>query len=110
MSEQASSLSEGAKDLSSMISVQPKAVVSRTLVNKPAGTITLFAFDAGEGLSEHTAPYDALVHVVEGEARVRISTQENSVHAGQVILLPANQPHALTANTPFKMLLTMIRK
>ena len=109
MNEEASSLSEGANDLANMISVQPKAVVSRTLVNKPTGTITLFAFDAGEGLSEHTAPYDALVHVIEGEANVRIAAREHFVHAGQVILLPANQPHALTAATPFKMLLTMIR-
>ncbi len=109
MSEQASSLSERARDLSSMIAVQPKAVVSHTLVNKPAGTITLFAFDAGEGLSEHTAPYDALVHVIDGEAKIRISASEHDVRAGQIILLPANQPHALTAATPFKMLLTMIR-
>jgi len=109
MNEQAAELSKSPQDLTSMISVQPKAVVSRTLVNKPAGTVTLFAFDAGEGLSEHTAPYDALVHVIEGEANIRISSQENAVHAGQVILLPANQPHALKAITLFKMLLTMLR-
>jgi quercetin dioxygenase-like cupin family protein len=103
-------ISTGAVDLASLIAVQPKAVVSRTLVNKPAGTITLFAFDADEGLSEHTAPYDALVHVIEGEASVRISTNEHVVHAGQVILLPANISHALKATKPFKMLLTMIRE
>ena len=109
MSEQAINLSEGANDLASMIAVQPHAVVSRTLVNKPVGTITLFAFDAGEGLSEHTAPYDALVHVVEGEAKIHISSKENIVQAGQIILLPANQPHALKAITSLKMMLTMIR-
>jgi quercetin dioxygenase-like cupin family protein len=78
-------------------------------VNKPAGTITLFAFDAGEGLSEHTTPYDALVQVIEGEASVRIATKEHTLRSGQVILLPANQPHALKAAVPFKMLLTMVR-
>lgn len=109
MNEQTSELSKGAQELASMIAVQPGAVVSRTLVNKPAGTVTLFAFDTGEGLSEHTAPYDALVHVIEGEASVSISSQENTVRAGQIILLPANQPHALKAATPFKMMLTMVR-
>ncbi|MEX2162518.1 MAG: cupin domain-containing protein [Anaerolineales bacterium] len=109
MNEKQADLSGGAQDLAAMIALQPNAVVSRTLVNKPAGTVTLFAFDAGEGLSEHTAPYDALVHVVEGEASVRIGTQEHAVAAGQVLLLPANQPHALKATTPFKMLLTMVR-
>jgi quercetin dioxygenase-like cupin family protein len=110
MNEQISDISSGAQDLTSMVMVQPGAVVSRTLVNKPAGTITLFAFDAGEGLSEHTAPYDALVHVIEGEASVRIAGTEHTVRGGQVILLPANQPHALKAIEPFKMLLTMIRQ
>src|SRR3990172_33668 len=105
MSEQDSNLSEGANDLAALIAFQPKAVVSRTLVNKPAGTITLFAFDAGEGLSEHTTPYDALVQVIEGEANVRIATKEHTVRSGQVILLPANQPHAVEASVPFKMLL-----
>jgi len=109
MSEQESNLSEGANDLAALIAIQPKAVVSRTLVNKPAGTITLFAFDAGEGLSEHTTPYDALVQVIEGEASVRIATKEHTLRSGQVILLPANQPHALEASVPFKMLLTMVR-
>jgi quercetin dioxygenase-like cupin family protein len=97
------------QDLASMIAVQPKAVVSRTLVNKPAGTVTLFAFDAGEGLSEHTAPYDALVHVIEGEASVRIAENEHAVRSGQVILLPAGKTHALKAATAFKMVLTMVR-
>jgi quercetin dioxygenase-like cupin family protein len=107
--EQTQDLSASPNNLSAMIAVQPKAVVSRTLVNKPAGTITQFAFDAGEGLSEHTAPYDALVHVIDGEASVRIAENEHTVRGGQVILLPAGKAHVLKALTAFKMLLTMIR-
>lgn len=102
-------LSIAPQDLAAMIATQPNAVVSRTLVNKPAGTVTLFAFDKGEGLSEHTAPYDALVQVLEGEANVRIGDEEHAVAAGQVILLPAGKPHALKARTAFKMVLTMVR-
>jgi quercetin dioxygenase-like cupin family protein len=109
MNEQISDLSNGAQDLAALIAVQQGAVVSRTLVNKSAGTVTLFAFDAGEGLSEHTAPYDALVHVIEGEASIRIGDQKHAVGGGQIILLPAGKPHALKATTPFRMLLTMIR-
>jgi quercetin dioxygenase-like cupin family protein len=88
---------------------QPGAVVSRTLLKRPGGTVTLFAFDAGQGLSEHTAPFDALVHVLDGEADVTIAGSPMRVAAGQTVLMPANQPHALTAPVPFKMLLTMIR-
>lgn len=109
MNEEVSNLSSSPQDLAAMIAVQPKAVVSRTLVNKPAGTVTLFAFDSGEGLSEQTALYDALVHVIEGEASMRIAGTEHTVGCGQVILLPGNQMHALKAITSFKMLLTMIR-
>jgi len=109
MNEQISDLSSSPQDLAAMIAVQPKAVVSRTLINKPAGTVTLFAFDASEGLSEHTAPYDALVHVLDGEAGVRIGSQEHTVGAGQIILMPGNVPHALKANKPFKMLLIMVK-
>jgi quercetin dioxygenase-like cupin family protein len=109
MIEQNMDLSVGPRELASLIATQPNAVVSRALVNKPAGTVTLFAFDAGEGLSEHAAPYDALVHMLEGEAAVRIASQEHAVNAGHIILLPANVPHALRAKTPIKMLLTMIR-
>src|SRR3972149_6978717 len=106
MNEPVTDFSNGPQGLAALISVQPKAVVSRMLVNKPAGTVTLFAFDVGEGLSEHTAPYDALVHVIEGEASVRIAQSEHTVRDGQVILLPAGKPHALTAAPAFKMLLT----
>ncbi len=98
-----------AQELNSLISTQVGSVVSRALISKPAGTVTLFAFDAGEGLSEHTAPYDALVYIVEGEADIRIAEQSHVVKNGWVILLPANVPHALSARAPFKMLLTMIR-
>jgi quercetin dioxygenase-like cupin family protein len=91
------------------IAYQDGAVVSRTLVQREKGTITLFAFDAGQGLSEHTAPFDALVEVLDGEVEITISGQPLRVRAGQMVLMPANQPHALQALTRFKMLLTMIR-
>jgi quercetin dioxygenase-like cupin family protein len=92
-----------------MITVQTDAVVSRTLVNQKTGTVTLFAFDRGQGLSEHTAPYDALVHLLEGEMQITVSGQPFSLVAGDLLLMPANQPHALQADQPCKMLLTMIR-
>ncbi len=92
-----------------LIAVQPQAVVSRTLVNQKSGTITLFAFDAGQGLSEHTAPYDALTHLLEGEMEILIAGQAYLLRAGDMILMPAHQPHALKAHLPSKMLLTMIR-
>ena len=79
------------------------------LVKKPTGTVTVFAFDEGQGLSEHTAPFDALVQVVEGEVEIRISGQPHRVTGGEMILMPAHQPHALKAFTRFKMMLTMIR-
>jgi quercetin dioxygenase-like cupin family protein len=87
----------------------PGAVVSKTLIDKPVGTITVFAFEAGQGLSEHTAPYDAFVQVLDGSARIRIAGQEREVAVGQVIVMPANVPHALHADQRFKMLLVMIR-
>lgn len=92
-----------------LINYQPGAVVSRTLTDKPAGTITLFAFDEGQGLSEHSAPYDAFVYAVDGEADITISGKSNLVKKGQMIIMPANEPHALRAVAPFKMLLVMIR-
>ena len=93
----------------SLVNYQPGSVVSRQVVNKPTGTVTLFAFDAGEGLSEHTAPYDAMVSVLEGEAEISISGQSHRVKAGEFIIMPANQPHALKAAVRFKMMLTLIR-
>jgi quercetin dioxygenase-like cupin family protein len=88
---------------------QDGAVVSREIVRKPAGNVTLFAFDAGQGLSEHTAPFDALVQVLEGEAEISISGTPHRVQAGEMILMPAGQPHALRALKRFKMVLTLIR-
>jgi quercetin dioxygenase-like cupin family protein len=88
---------------------QDGSVVSRVLLKRSGGTITFFAFDTGQGLSEHSAPFDAVAHVLEGEAEVTISGAPVRVVAGEMVLMPANQPHALTAVTRFKMVLTMIR-
>lgn len=96
-------------ELADLAQYQEGSVVSRQITKADAGNVTLFAFDAGQELSEHTAPFDALVHILDGEAEVRISGQPFQVHAGQAIILPANEPHALKATARFKMLLTMIR-
>lgn len=88
---------------------QDGSIVSRVLLKRSGGTITLFAFDAGQSLSEHTAPFDAVAHVLEGEVEITIAGLAVLVTAGAMVLMPANQPHALTARTRFKMLLTMIR-
>ena len=95
--------------LASLVDYQASAVVSRTLVKKPTGTVTLFAFDEGQGLSEHTAPFDALAHLLDGEADITISGKTLRVKQGEMVLMPANQPHALHAVRRFKMLLIMIR-
>ena len=95
--------------LAGMVNYQEGAVVSRTLIQRPAATITLFAFDEGQGLSEHTAPFDALAHVLEGEAEIIVSGKPVVTKAGHAVLMPANQPHALKALTRFKMQLTMVR-
>ena len=95
--------------LTDLVNYQEGSVVSRTLVNRPTGTVTLFAFDEGQGLSEHTAPFDALVHVLEGDAEIVVSGHPLPTKAGQAVLMPAHQPHSLKALTRFKMLLTMIR-
>lgn len=99
-----------ALDLSGLVNYGEDSIVSRTLVNNSAGTVTLFAFDEGQGLSEHTAPFDALVHIVEGESEVIIDGKSCRVCEGQIILMPANVPHALNAAKRFKMMLTMVRK
>ena len=88
---------------------QEGAVVSRTLLKRAGGTVTLFAFDEGQSLSEHTTPFDALAHVLEGEANIVVAGALLSVSTGEIVLMPANQPHAVQARTRFKMLLTMIR-
>jgi quercetin dioxygenase-like cupin family protein len=92
-----------------MISTQPASIVSQTLIDRVAGTVTLFAFDAGQALSEHTAPFDALVQVLEGEVEIRIAGAPHHLQAGQLIVMPGGEPHALRALSPFKMMLTMIR-
>jgi len=100
---------EGVIAMAALVEYQPGAVVSRTLVKKSAGTVTAFAFDAGEGLSEHTAPYDALVLMIEGDAEISIAGTAHAVGAGTLLRLPANQPHAVKALTRIKMMLVMIR-
>lgn len=92
-----------------MINYSNGAVVSKTLIKKPSGTITLFSFDKGEGLSEHKAPFDALVQIIEGEAEITLDSKSIKVSAGSTIILPADIPHSLKANERFKMMLTMIR-
>jgi quercetin dioxygenase-like cupin family protein len=96
-------------ELAGLIDYQEGAVVSRTLVKKPTGTVTLFAFDKGQELSEHTAPFDAMVQVLEGDARIIIAGEPLDLVGGQMVIMPANVPHALKATARFKMLLTMIR-
>jgi quercetin dioxygenase-like cupin family protein len=95
--------------LAKLVDYQAGAVVSRTLSDKTAGTITMFAFDAGHGLSEHSAPYDAFVYAIDGEVEVTLGGEKHRVIEGQMIIMPADVPHALRAVTPFKMLLVMIR-
>src|SRR5579862_7512290 len=92
-----------------LVNYQDGAVVSRTLVNRGTGTVTLFAFDEGQGLSEHTVPFDALARLLEGEAEIAVSGKPLRTKAGEAVLMPANQPHSLKALSKFKMQLTMIR-
>jgi quercetin dioxygenase-like cupin family protein len=98
-----------ALSLAGLVDYQEGSVVSRTIIDRQTGTVTLFAFAEGQGLSEHTAPFDALVQVVDGEAEISIAGQPHRVAAGGFIIMPANRPHALRAAKPFKMLLVMIR-
>jgi quercetin dioxygenase-like cupin family protein len=92
-----------------MVNYQKNAVVSKTIIDKKTGTVTLFAFDMGQGLSEHIAPFDALVQVLDGEVEINISGKLFHLKQGQMIVMPAQEPHALKAVSNFKMLLTMIR-
>ncbi|HEY9151608.1 MAG TPA: cupin domain-containing protein [Anaerolineales bacterium] len=92
-----------------MVSYQEGSVVSRQITKADAGNVTLFAFDEGQELSEHTAPFDALLHLLDGQAEIRIAGQPYDLSAGEAIILPANAPHGVKAKTKFKMLLTMIR-
>ena len=92
-----------------MVNYQDGSVVSRQITKADAGNVTLFAFDQDQELSEHTAPFDALVHILDGRAEIKISGKPFNLRTGEAIIMPANEPHALKALTPFKMLLTMIR-
>jgi quercetin dioxygenase-like cupin family protein len=98
-----------ASELASLIDYQEGSVVSRTLIDKDSGTVTLFAFDEGQGLSEHTAPYDAMVYVIDGTVEVTITGKPVVLRPCEMTIMPANQPHALAAKTRFKMLLIMIK-
>jgi quercetin dioxygenase-like cupin family protein len=102
-------MQSGVENLAESIDYQDGAVVSRTVLKKATGTVTLFAFDRGEGLSEHTTPFDALVHVLDGNAEVSLGGVKYAVEAGQAVVMPAGVPHALKAVSRFKMILTMIR-
>jgi len=102
-------LGKGQK-LVELIEYSKDSIVSKTLLDKSAGTITLFAFDQGQKLSEHTAPYDAVVQILEGKAQMRIADETKEISQGQLIIMPANVPHAVNAGERFKMLLTMIRE
>ncbi|MDD2540393.1 MAG: cupin domain-containing protein [Desulfuromonadaceae bacterium] len=95
--------------MSDLVAYQDGSVVSKTLIDKKIGTVTMFSFGVGQGLSEHTAPFDAFVQVVDGEAEVSINGKAQTVSAGQMIIMPSNIPHELKAVKPFKMLLVMIR-
>jgi len=97
-----------AAKLVDLVSYQEGSIVSKTIVEKKTGTVTLFAFDEGQALSEHTAPFDALVSILDGEATVTISGKTHVLKEGEAILMPANQPHALEGPGKFKMMLTMI--
>jgi quercetin dioxygenase-like cupin family protein len=107
--ENTKNLAAQAVNLADLIDYQAGSVVSRTIIDKKAGTVTLFAFDQKQGLSEHTAPYDALVYILDGEADVVISGKPVRLKKGEFTIMPANEPHALSAVTRFKMLLTMIK-
>jgi quercetin dioxygenase-like cupin family protein len=98
-----------AQSLIDLLDYQERAVVSRTLIEKETGTVTLFAFDRGQGLSEHTAPFDAMVCILDGKAEITISGNPNILEQGDMIIMPANEPHALKAVEKFKMMLIMIR-
>ncbi len=97
-------------NIKDMISYQTGSVVSRTVIDKSAGTVTAFAFDSGQGLSEHIAPFDALVQIIDGTADITIAGSVYTVREGEMIIMPANKPHSLRANARFKMILIMIRK
>ena len=97
-------------NLHDLVQVSDDSIVSKILLDKPAGSLTLFAFDKGQRLSEHTSPYDAVVQIIEGTAELTIGGRKITADAGQIVIMPAGIPHAVNAPMPFKMLLTMIRQ
>jgi len=100
----------GAQNLENLVEYQQGAVLSRTIIKKEAGTVTLFAFEKGEGLSEHTAPFDALVYILDGKANIFIDKKLFELNKGQMIIMPAERPHSLKAMERFKMLLVLVKK
>ncbi len=98
-----------AQRMETIIDYQSDSVVSKTLIDKKQGTVTLFAFDKGQGLSEHTAPFDATAYIIDGKAEISIDKKINLVNKGEIIIMPANKPHSLKAKEKFKMLLIMIK-
>ncbi len=96
-------------NLINLVEYQDDSIVSKEIIKKNTGTVTLFAFDKGQGLSEHTAPFDALVYILDGKAKIVISGESSDLKAGQIIIIPANKPHALKAVERFKMMLVMIK-
>lgn len=102
-------LKDKVMQLIDLINYQRGSIVSREIINRKTGTVTLFAFDKGQGLSEHTAPFDALVYVFDGEAKITISGKPLRLRKGEIVIMPAHKPHSLKAIKKFKMLLTMIR-
>ena len=107
--EDAGKLISQVNRLDALVNYQEGSIVSRTIIDKKTGTLTLFAFSKGQALSEHTAPFDALVYVLDGEADVIISGKKHLIKQGEIIIMPADEPHALNAKQNFKMLLVMIR-
>ena len=110
MSQKSTHAGEETLSLSLAVQYQDGGIVSRTIINKGSGNLTLFAFDAGQELSEHTTPYEALLYVVEGEAQVSIESRQHKLESGDLIQLPANVPHAVKATQRFKMMLVMFRE
>jgi quercetin dioxygenase-like cupin family protein len=109
MSNRKKELRAEASNLDSLVEYQEGSVVSHTIIDRKTGTVTLFAFDKNQGLSEHTAPYDAMIYIIDGEVEVTIAGKPIMLKQGEITIMPANQPHALAAKTRFKMLLTMIK-
>ncbi len=109
MQENEANLVANVSKMNELLDYQQGSVVSRTIIKKSTGTVTLFSFDKGEGLSEHTAPFDALVNIIDGKAEVIISGKSHIVSEGEMIIMPANEPHALKSITKFKMMLVMIK-